>query len=117
MEDAVSGVQAGRNGGFGLVLGIAREENAAVLKRKGADIVIIKPSFAYGDIISKVRERFDVPVAAFNVSGEYSMVKAGAERGWMDEKDVALEMLHSLKRAGADIVITYWAKEAAEWLR
>ncbi len=83
---------------------------------EGADIIIIKPSLAYGDIISKVRESFDVPVAAFNVSGEYSMIKAGVEKKWLDEKSVALEMLHSLKRAGADIVITYWAKEAAEWL-
>ena len=84
---------------------------------EGADIVIIKPSLAYGDIISKVRERFDVPVAAFNAGGEYSMVKAGAEKGWLDEKDAALEILYSLKRAGADIIITYWAKEAAKWLR
>lgn len=83
---------------------------------EGADVVIIQPALAYGDILRRVRERFDVPVAVFNSSGEYSMVKAGGEKGWIDERDVALETLRSLKRAGADTVITYWAKEAAEWL-
>ncbi len=83
---------------------------------EGADIIMIKPALAYGDIIRRVKERFEIPVAAYNVSGEYSMVRAAAERGWLDERSVVLEMLHSFKRAGADFIITYWAKEVATWL-
>ena len=84
---------------------------------EGADIVMIKPALAYGDIIRRVKETFHLPVATYNVSGEYSMVKAAVERGWLPEREVVIEMLSSLKRAGADIIITYWAKEAAVWLR
>jgi porphobilinogen synthase len=84
---------------------------------EGADIVMVKPALAYLDIIRRVRERFGIPVAAFNVSGEYSMVKSAAEKGYLDEKRVTLEILTSIKRAGADIIITYHAKSAASWLR
>jgi porphobilinogen synthase len=85
---------------------------------EGADIVMVKPALAYLDIIRQVRDRFPgVPVAAYNVSGEYSMIKAAAERGWLDERSTALEMLTAIKRAGAQILITYWAKDVAEWLR
>ena len=84
---------------------------------EGADIVMVKPALAYLDIIHLVREKFNVPVAAYNVSGEYSMVKSAAEKGYLDEKRVALEILTSIKRAGADIMVTYHAKSAASWLR
>ena len=82
---------------------------------EGADVVMVKPALSYLDVICRVRERFDLPVAAYNVSGEYSMVKAAAARGWLDERRVALELLTSIKRAGADMVITYWAKDVARW--
>ena len=84
---------------------------------EGADIVIVKPALAYLDIVRRVRERFDVPLAAYNVSGEYSAVKAAVERGWLDERQVVLEMLTGMRRAGADIIITYWAEAIADWLR
>ncbi len=83
---------------------------------EGADIVMEKPALAYLDIIKTVRDNCNAPVAAYNVSGEFSMVKAAAAQGWLDEKQVALEILYSIKRAGADLIITYWAKDAAEWL-
>ena len=84
---------------------------------EGADIVMVKPALAYLDIIRQARERFPgVPLAAYNVSGEYSMVKAAAERGWLDEKRIALECLTAIRRAGASIILTYWAKDAARWL-
>lgn len=84
---------------------------------EGADIVMIKPALAYLDVIREARTRFDAPIAAYNVSGEFSMVKAAAANGWVDERAIALEILHGIRRAGADIVITYWAKDAAKWLR
>jgi porphobilinogen synthase len=84
---------------------------------EGADIVMVKPALAYLDIIRQAHERFPgVPLAAYNVSGEYSMVKAAAERGWLDEKRIALECLTAIRRAGASIILTYWAKDAARWL-
>jgi len=84
---------------------------------EGADVVMVKPALAYLDIIHRVRQRFPgVPVAAYNVSGEFSMVKAAAARGWLDERAVALESLTAIKRAGAGIILTYWAKDAARWL-
>ena len=84
---------------------------------EGADIVMVKPALAYLDVIRQAHERFPgVPLAAYNVSGEYSMVKAAAERGWLDEKRIALECLTSIRRAGASIILTYWAKDAARWL-
>ena len=84
---------------------------------EGADIVMVKPALAYLDVIRQARDRFDYPLAAYNVSGEYSMVKAASQRGWVDEKPVTLELLTSIQRAGADIIITYHAKEAARWLQ
>jgi porphobilinogen synthase len=84
---------------------------------EGADIVMVKPALAYLDIIHRVKERFGVPVAAYNVSGEFAMVKAAAQKGWIDERRVVLEILTSIKRAGADMILTYFAREAAAWLR
>jgi len=83
---------------------------------EGADIVMVKPALPYLDIIRKVRDTFNHPLAAYSVSGEYAMVKAAAQQGWLDEKAIVLEMLTAIKRAGADIIITYYAKEAARWL-
>jgi porphobilinogen synthase len=83
---------------------------------EGADIVMVKPALAYMDIIRMVRDQFDYPTCAYNVSGEYAMVKAAAANGWIDEKRVVLETLLGFKRAGADIIITYHAKDAAKWL-
>ena len=83
---------------------------------EGADLLMIKPAMPNLDIIRAVRERFDLPVAAYNVSGEYAMVKAAAASGWMDERQAALESLTAIKRAGADVIVTYWAKDAARWL-
>ena len=84
---------------------------------EGADIIMVKPALAYLDVVSQARARFDLPLAAYNVSGEYAMVHAAARNGWIDGPRVALEVLTSIKRAGADIIITYHAKEAARWLR
>ena len=83
---------------------------------EGADIIMVKPALAYLDVIRRVKEATDVPVAAFNVSGEYSMVKASALGGWIDEQKAVTEILTSIKRAGADIILTYHAKDAARWL-
>lgn len=83
---------------------------------EGADMVMVKPALPYLDIIRKVRDAFNHPLAAYSVSGEYAMVKAAAKQGWLDEPKVAMEMLTAIKRAGADIIITYYAKEAARWL-
>ncbi|MBI5522728.1 MAG: porphobilinogen synthase [Desulfarculus sp.] len=83
---------------------------------EGADIVMVKPALPYLDIISRVREQFDLPVAAYQVSGEYAMVKAAAEKGWIDHDRVMMESLISIKRAGADIILTYFAKQAAKLL-
>ncbi len=83
---------------------------------EGADIVMVKPALSYLDVISDVRDTFDVPVAAYNVSGEYSLVKAAGKLGWIDEERVMMEMLTSIKRAGADLILTYFAKDAAKIL-
>jgi len=83
---------------------------------EGADMVMVKPALAYLDVIRKVRDSFHHPLAAYNVSGEFTMVKAAAQLGWLDEKRIVLEILTAIKRAGADIIITYHAKEAARWL-
>ena len=84
---------------------------------EGADIIMVKPALAYLDVISKVRATFNHPVAAYNVSGEYAMVKAAAARGWIDERRAVMEMLTSIKRAGADVIMTYHAKDVARWLK
>ena len=84
--------------------------------QEGADIIMVKPALPYLDVLSRVRDAFNYPLAAYNVSGEYSMVKAAAGNGWIDEKEVVLEILTAIKRAGADMIITYHAKEVAKWL-
>jgi porphobilinogen synthase len=84
---------------------------------EGADMVLVKPALAYLDIVRRVRDAFEVPVGAYNVSGEYAMVKAASQKGWLDEKRVVLEILTGIQRAGAEIILTYHAKDAARWLR
>jgi len=84
---------------------------------EGADIVMVKPALGYMDIIYRVKEKFGYPVAAYSVSGEFSMVKAAVEKGWLEEKKTVLEIMTGLKRAGADIIITYWARDVAKWLK
>ena len=83
---------------------------------EGADAIMIKPALPYLDVIAAARARFDVPILAYNVSGEYAMVKAAAARGWLDERQGALESLLAIKRAGADVIVSYWARELAGWL-
>jgi len=97
----------------------AREalKEVALDLEEGADMVMVKPALPYLDIIRRVRDSFDVPVGAYNVSGEYAMVKAAAQKGWLDEQRVVLELLTSIQRAGADIILTYHAKDAARWLK
>jgi porphobilinogen synthase len=90
---------------------------AALDVQEGADILMVKPALAYLDIIRRVKERFGLPVAAYNVSGEFAMVKAAAQKGWIDERRVALEILTGIKRAGADMILTYFAPDAARWLK
>ncbi|HPA42110.1 MAG TPA: porphobilinogen synthase, partial [Candidatus Hydrogenedentes bacterium] len=84
---------------------------------EGADIVMVKPALPYLDILRAAADTFDIPLAAYNVSGEYAMVKAAAANGWIEEKRAALEMLTGIRRAGAQMILTYWAKDAAGWLR
>ena len=84
---------------------------------EGADIVMVKPALAYLDVVRRVRDAVDVPVAAYNISGEYAMVEAAAAQGWIDREPAILETLTSIRRAGADIVLTYWASEVARLLR
>ena len=83
---------------------------------EGADIVMVKPALAYMDVIRRVKDEFGMPTAAYNVSGEYALVKAAAERGWVDERSIVLETLTAMRRAGADLILTYHAKDAARWL-
>jgi len=85
--------------------------------KEGADMIMVKPALPYLDVIRRARDAFNYPLAAYNVSGEYSMVKAASQRGWIDGKTVTMEILTAIKRAGADIIITYHAKEAAAWLQ
>src|SRR5574341_1621113 len=83
---------------------------------EGADLVMVKPALAYLDVLREAKRMSPVPVAAYNVSGEYSMVKAAARQGWIDEERAVLEILTAIKRAGADLILTYHAREAARWL-
>lgn len=92
-----------------------REAESDVLE--GADMLMVKPALAYLDIVRLLRDQFDLPLVAYNVSGEYSMVKAAAQQGWINEQAIVMEMLTSMKRAGADIIITYFSKDAARWIR
>ncbi len=118
-DAAQSPPQFGDRRGYQMNPANAREalREVALDIQEGADIVMVKPALAYLDIIRQVREHFPVPVAAYNVSGEYSMVKAAARNGWLDERTVTLEILTSIKRAGADLILTYFAKDAARWLK
>ncbi len=84
--------------------------------QEGADVLMVKPALSYLDVIYRVKTEFQVPVAAYNVSGEYAMIKAASQNGWIDEERVALEVLNSIKRAGADMILTYFAKSVVEWL-
>jgi len=108
--------QFGDRRGYQMDAANAREAIAEVALdiEEGADMVMVKPALAYLDVISEIRAAFDVPVAAYHVSGEYAMVKAAAQLGWLDGTAVAFEHLLSIKRAGADIVLTYFAREVAE---
>ena len=84
---------------------------------EGADIVMVKPGLPYLDIVWRVKERFGLPTAVYNVSGEYAMIKAAAANGWIDERAAVLEQMLAFKRAGADLIITYWARQLMQWLR
>jgi porphobilinogen synthase len=118
-EAAQSAPQSGDRRSYQMDPGNAREalKEVALDLEEGADMVMVKPALPYLDIVRAVRERFDVPVAAYNVSGEYAMVKAAALKGWVDEKRVVLEILTGIQRAGAGMILTYHAKEAARWLK
>jgi porphobilinogen synthase len=89
---------------------------AALDADEGADMLMVKPAGPYLDVIRAIRERFDLPLAAYQVSGELAMIKAAAERGWLDERRAAMESLLGIRRAGADMVITYFAKDVGRWL-
>lgn len=117
-EAAESAPQFGDRRGYQMDPPNAREalHETELDVEEGADILMVKPALAYMDIIKSVRERFNLPLACYNVSGEYSMVKAAARNGWIDEKRITMEILTGLKRAGADLLISYHAKEAARWL-
>ncbi len=118
-EAAQSAPQFGDRRSYQMDPANAREalKEVAMDLEEGADMVMVKPALAYLDVIRRVRDHFDVPVAAYNVSGEYSMVKAAAKNGWLDEKRMVLEILTGIQRAGADILLTYHAKDVARWLK
>jgi porphobilinogen synthase len=118
-EAADSAPQFGDRRSYQMDPGNAREalKEVALDLEEGADMVMVKPALPYLDIVRRVKDEFRVPVAAYNVSGEYSMVKAAAKNGWLDEKRVVLEILTSIQRAGADFILTYHAKDAARWLK
>jgi porphobilinogen synthase len=118
-EAADSKPQFGDRGTYQMDPANAREalKEVALDIEEGADIVMVKPALPYLDVIRRVRDAFEVPVGAYNVSGEYAMVKAAAQKGWLDEKRVVLEILTGIRRAGADIILTYHAKDAARWLK
>ena len=119
-RDAAEGApQYGDRRTYQMDPGNAREalREAALDVEESADMLIVKPGLPYLDILWRVKERFGLPTAVYNVSGEYAMVKAAAERGWLDERTAVMEMMTAFKRAGADLIITYWAREVATWLR
>jgi len=118
-EAAQSAPQFGDRQSYQMDPGNGREalKEVALDLEEGADIVMVKPALPYLDIIRMVRDRFDVPVAAYNVSGEFSMVKAAAQNKWIDEERVVLEILTGIQRAGASIILTYHAKDAARWMK
>jgi porphobilinogen synthase len=118
-EAAQSAPQFGDRRSYQMDPANAREalREIALDLEEGADIIMVKPALPYLDIITRVRERFDVPVAAYNVSAEFSMVKAAAQKGWIDEQRIVLEILTGIQRAGASIILTYHAKDVARWLK
>lgn len=118
-EAAQSAPQFGDRRSYQMDPGNAREalKEVELDLEEGADMVMIKPALAYLDVIRRVRETFDVPVVAYNVSGEFSMVKAAVQKGWLDEQRVVLEILTGIQRAGAEIILTYHAKDVARWLK
>ena len=118
-EAAQSSPQFGDRRSYQMDPANAREalREVALDLEEGADMIMVKPAMPYLDVIQRVREKFDVPVAAYNVSGEYAMVKAAVQRGWQDEKRVVLEILTGIQRAGADMILTYHAKDVARWLK
>jgi porphobilinogen synthase len=118
-EAADSAPQFGDRRGYQMDPANAREaiEEIALDLAEGADIVMVKPALLYLDVIRQARDRFSQPIAAYSVSGEYSMIKAAAANGWLDERRAALEALTAIKRAGADIIISYFARDVARWLR
>ncbi|MFZ0639095.1 MAG: porphobilinogen synthase [Candidatus Acidiferrales bacterium] len=118
-EAAQSAPQFGDRASYQMDPANAREalKEVALDIEEGADVIMVKPALPYLDIVHRVREAFNVPVAAYNVSGEYAMVKAAAQNGWIDEKRVVLEILTSIQRAGASVVLTYHAKDLARWLK
>jgi porphobilinogen synthase len=118
-EAAESAPEFGDRGGYQMDPANAREALREVRLdvEEGADAVMVKPALPYLDVIRRVREEVDLPLAAYQVSGEYSMLKGAAERGWLDERRAVLEALTAIRRAGADMVVTYYAKQAAAWLR
>jgi porphobilinogen synthase len=118
-EAAQSAPQFGDRRSYQMDPANAREalREVALDLEEGADMIMVKPALAYLDVIRAVRERFDVPVGAYNVSGEYAMVKAAVRNGWLDEQRIVLEILTSIQRAGAEIVLTYHAKDVARWLK
>jgi porphobilinogen synthase len=117
-EAAQSTPRFGDRRGYQMDPGNVREalKEVALDLDEGADLVMVKPALSYLDVITRVKQRFDVPVAAYNVSGEYAMLKAAAANGWIDGERVMMEILTSIKRAGADLILTYHAVEAAELL-
>jgi porphobilinogen synthase len=118
-DAAQSAPQSGDRRSYQMDPANAREalREVALDLEEGADMIMVKPALAYLDIIQRVRERFDVPIGAYNVSAEYSMVKAAAKNGWIDEKRIVLEIITGIQRAGASIVLTYHAKDVARWLK
>jgi porphobilinogen synthase len=118
-EAAQSAPQFGDRRSYQMDPANAREalREVALDIEEGADLVMVKPALPYLDVVRIVRDRVDVPVAAYNVSGEYAMVKAAARNGWLDEQRVVLEILTAIRRAGAEVVLTYHAKDAARWLK
>lgn len=118
-EAAQSTPQFGDRRGYQMDPGNAREalKEVELDIEEGADMVMVKPALPYLDIVRRVRDTFNVPVAAYNVSGEYAMVKAAVQKGWLEEKRVVMEILTSIQRAGAEIILTYHAKDAARWLK
>ncbi|MEO7724410.1 MAG: porphobilinogen synthase [Chthoniobacterales bacterium] len=118
-EAAESPPQFGDRRGYQMDPANAHEalREAALDVAEGADIIMVKPALPYLDILWRVRERFGLTTAVYHVSGEYAMVKAAVEKGWLEERPAVLEIMTGLKRAGADLIVTYWAKELAEWTR